>query len=89
MTAVPDIVDLQPPNHDSPDGVAPDLLPAVPVEDSGKRKLDELDERDESEPKKCKTDVDADNVETAPLSKRQIKKMHKHQMWLEKKALRK
>lgn len=87
-TAVPDIVDLHLNNYSS-DDVVPEPSPIFSAKDSGKRQLVEPDERGEGEPKRCKTSVNVNNVDTTTMSKRQIKKMHKQQKWLEKKALRK
>jgi hypothetical protein len=88
MTAVSDNVDLHL-NNDFTNDVVSKPLPTIPVDGSGKRQSEEQDEFDEGEQKKCKTNDTANNVEENQMSKRQIKKIQKQQMWLEKKALRK
>lgn len=88
MTEVSDLVDLHL-NNDSTDDVTSKPSPTVPVDDSRKRQLEEPDEHDKIESKKFKTNDTANDVETNKMSKRQMKKIHKQQMWLEKKALRK
>lgn len=53
-----------------------------------KRPLDESETNNEEDQKKCKIDNEGNNVQPA-ISKRQMKKMQKQQIWLDKKAKRK
>ncbi|XP_016663408.1 RNA (guanine-9-)-methyltransferase domain-containing protein 2 homolog isoform X1 [Acyrthosiphon pisum] len=71
-------VDLKP-NHETN---------TVAVEENGKRPLDQSEDACESQPKICKLDNESDNNQSNTLSKRQLKKIQKQQMWMEKKAKR-
>jgi len=79
MNESPETIDLKP-NHDNDN---------VSVEETGKRSLDESEDVDESKQHKlCKINDESD-TDQSTLSKRQLKKIHKQQLWMEKKAKRK
>jgi len=71
-------VDIKP-NHDTN---------TVTVEENGKRPLVQLEDACESQPKICKLDNESDANQSKTLSKRQLKKIQKQQMWMEKKEKR-
>lgn len=64
-------------------------IDTVTVEEIGKRSLDESEEVCESKHKICKLVNESNADQSNTLSKRQQKKIHKQQMWMEKKAKRK
>jgi len=61
---------------------------SVAVEEIVKRPVDESENVCESKPKICKLDDESNDDQSNTLSKRQLKKIQKQQMWLEKKAKR-
>ncbi|KAL5234816.1 hypothetical protein ACI65C_002226 [Semiaphis heraclei] len=60
----------------------------VVVEEIIKRPVDESEDVCESKPKICKLEDESNDDQSNILSKRQLKKIQKQQMWLEKKAKR-
>lgn len=78
MNESPETVDIKP-NYNTND---------VAVEEIVKRPLDGLEDVCESKPKICKLDEKIDTDQSNNLSKRQLKKIQKQQMWMEKKAQR-
>lgn len=55
----------------------------------GKRSLDKSEDACENNHKICKIDDNNDTNQSTSLSKRQLKKIQKQQIWMEKKAKRK
>lgn len=78
MNKSPETVDIKPDNDTK----------AVAVGEIVKRPLDESEDACEIKPKICKQDEESNDSQSNNLSKRQLKKIHKQQMWLEKKAKR-
>jgi len=78
MNESPETVELKP-NHETN---------TVAVEENGKRPLDQSEDACESQPKMCKLDNESNANQSNTLSKRQLKKIQKQQMWMEKKAKR-
>lgn len=60
----------------------------VAVEENGKRPLDQSEDACESQSKICKLDNKSDTDQSNTLSKRQLKKIQKQQMWMENKMKR-
>uniref|UniRef100_A0A2S2P6U2 tRNA (guanine(9)-N(1))-methyltransferase n=1 Tax=Schizaphis graminum TaxID=13262 RepID=A0A2S2P6U2_SCHGA len=73
------------PNHDTD----VDTVKETVLNEIGKRSLDELGDVSESNHKICKLEEEKDADQSTPLSKRQLKKIQKQQIWMEKKAIRK
>jgi len=76
MNELPETIDIKP--NDNTNAVGEIV----------KRPLDESEDVCESVPKICKLEDKSDADQSNTLSKRQLKKIQKQQMWLEKKAQR-
>ncbi|XP_060833544.1 tRNA methyltransferase 10 homolog A [Rhopalosiphum padi] len=83
MNESPETVLIKP-NHDTDAGTAKETV----LNEIGKRSLDESEDVCESNHKICKLEEEK-NAGQSTLSKRQLKKIQKEQIWMEKKAIRK